>query len=86
MRSIRGLFNKAPVPYVSARGGLSIPWRAPTGVEAQMRAMENNSTVHAIVSRGAKAAAGVEWHLYRKARSGLKRERVEVTTHAALDL
>jgi HK97 family phage portal protein len=51
-----------------------------------MRAMESNSTVHAIVSRGAKAAAGVEWHLYRKAPSGQKKDRVEVTLHAALDL
>ena len=86
MRSIRALFNKAPVPYVSGRSNIAIPWRAPTGAEAQMRAMENNSTVHAIISRGSKAAAGVEWHLYRKARSGLKEDRVEVTQHAALDL
>lgn len=86
MKSIRGLFNKAPVPYVSGRSNLSIPWRAPTGAEAQMRAMENNSTVHAIISRGSKAAAGVEWHLYRKARSGKKEDRVEVAQHAALDL
>lgn len=86
MRSIRALFNRTPVPYVSGRSNISIPWRAPTGAEAQMRAMENNSTVHAIISRGAKAAAGVEWHLYRKARSGLKEERTEVTMHAALDL
>lgn len=86
MRSLRALRNKAPVPYVSARGGLSIPWRAPSGVEAQMRAMETVGTVHAIVSRWSKAMAGVEWHLYRKAASGLKEDRQEVTVHPALDL
>ncbi|MDX3515899.1 phage portal protein [Streptomyces caniscabiei] len=86
MRSLRALKNKAPVPYVSARGGLSIPWRAPSGIEAQMRAMESVGTVHAIVSRSSKAVAGVEWHLYRKAASGRKEDRVEVTAHAALDL
>lgn len=86
MRSLRALKNKAPVPYVSSRGGLSIPWRAPSGIEAQMRAMESVGTVHAIVSRSSKAVAGVEWHLYRKAASGRKEDRVEVTAHAALDL
>jgi HK97 family phage portal protein len=86
MRSLRALKNKAPVPYVAERGGLSIPWRAPSGVEAQMRAMENVGTVHAIVSRSAKAVAGVEWNLYRKAASGRKEDRVEVSIHAAVDL
>lgn len=57
-----------------------------TGAEAQLRTMETVGTVHAIVSRSAKAVAAVEWHLYRKASSGKKEDRVEVTSHAALDL
>jgi HK97 family phage portal protein len=51
-----------------------------------MRAMETVGTVHAIVSRWSKAVAGVEWHLYRKAKSGLKEDRQEVAVHPALDL
>jgi HK97 family phage portal protein len=51
-----------------------------------MRAMETVGTVHAIVSRWSKAVAGVEWHLYRKAASGLKEDRQEVAVHPVLDL
>lgn len=86
MRSLRALKNKAPVPYVSSRGGLSIPWRAPSGAEAQMRAMGNVGTLFSIVNRTSNATALVDWKLYRKAPSGLPEDRVEVTVHAALDL
>jgi HK97 family phage portal protein len=88
MRSPLGaLLNRTPVPYASrATGRLSLPFLQPTGQEAQMRAMEQVGTVHAIVSRSAKALAGVEWHLYRKAASGRKEDRTEVTSHAALDV
>jgi HK97 family phage portal protein len=80
------LKNRAPVPYVSGRGGLSIPWRQPSGAEAQMRAMGTVGTLFAIVNRTSNATALVEWKLYRKAPSGLKEDRTEVTQHAALDL
>lgn len=86
MRSIRGLFNRTPVPYVAGRSNISIPWRAPTGVEAQMRAMGTVGTLFSIVNRTSNATALVNWRLYRKAPSGLKEDRVEVTRHAALDL
>ncbi|MFF6781429.1 phage portal protein [Streptomyces sp. NPDC012510] len=74
------------MPYVSSRGGLSIPWRAPSGVEAQMRAMGHVGTLFSIVNRTSNATALVDWKLYRKARSGLPEDRVEVTQHAVLDL
>ena len=74
-----------PVRFASrAAGRLSLAQR--TGAEAQLRAMETVGTVHAIVHRSAKAVAAVEWHLYRKSASGKKEDRVEVTSHAALDL
>lgn len=74
-----------PVRYASrAAGRFTFAHR--TGAEAQLRTMETVGTVHAIVSRSAKAVAAVEWHLYRKAASGKKEDRVEVTSHAALDL
>ena len=59
------LFNRTPVPYVSGRSNLSIPWRAPTGAEAQMRAMGTVGTLFAIVNRTSNATALVEWKLYR---------------------
>jgi HK97 family phage portal protein len=74
------------VPFVSSRGGLSIPWRQPTGAEAQMRAMGTVGTLFAIVNRTSNATALVNWRLYRKAPSGRPEDRVEVTQHAALDL
>lgn len=74
-----------PVRYASRSAG-RIPFAQRTGAEAQLRAMETVGTVHAIVNRSAKAIAAVEWHLYRKAPSGKKEDRVEVTSHAALDL
>jgi HK97 family phage portal protein len=83
--SAGSLRNRTPVPYVSGRN-ISIPWRQPTGAEAQMRAMGTVGTLFAIVNRTSNATALVNWHLYRKAASGLKEDRVEVTSHAVLDL
>ncbi|MGA6223478.1 head maturation protease, ClpP-related [Streptomyces umbrinus] len=81
----RGLINRSPVPFVSSRN-LQLPWRHPVGTEAQMRAMGSVGTLFAIVNRTSNATAQVNWRLYRKAASGLKEDRVEVTSHAALDL
>ncbi|MEU8756222.1 head maturation protease, ClpP-related [Streptomyces chartreusis] len=81
----RGLINRSPVPYVS-HGNIQIPWRQPAGAEAQMQAMGSVGTLFAIVNRTSNATALVNWRLYRKAPSGLKEDRVEVTSHAALDL
>ncbi|WP_269649722.1 phage portal protein [Streptomyces sp. ActVer] len=63
-----------------------MPWRQPTGAEAQMRAMGTVGTLFAIVNRTSNATALVNWRLYRKAPSGKPEDRVEVTQHAALDL
>lgn len=76
-----------PVPFASraqsyARGLLG----SSRGATAQLESMGSVSTLFAIVNRTAKAEAGVEWGLYRKAKSGKKEDRVEVTSHAALDL
>ncbi|MDX2513848.1 phage portal protein [Streptomyces stelliscabiei] len=74
------------MPFVSGRSNISIPWRQPTGAEAQMRAMGTVGTLFAIVNRTSNATAQVEWKLYRKHASGRPEDRVEVTQHAALDL
>jgi HK97 family phage portal protein len=56
------------------------------GAESQMRAMGSNGTLFAVVDRTCTSYSQVVWRLYRKAKSGLKDDRTEVTSHAALDL
>ncbi|WP_432010178.1 phage portal protein [Streptomyces cucumeris] len=87
MRSPLGsLFsNKAPVPFVS-RGNISMPFMHRRDAEAQLRAMGSVGTLFSIVHRTSTAVAHVEWKLWRTARSGLPEDRIEVTSHAALDL
>lgn len=89
MRSLVGsIVNKAPIAYAprSGVGGLRSTMLSRTDREAQLRAMTGVGTLFSIVNRQAKATAGVEWKLYRKAKSGHPDERTEVTSHAALDL
>lgn len=84
---IGGVLDKTPVPYVStAPGRLSM--FAPRGKSKtlELEAMGGVGTLFSIVSRTANATSQVNWHLWRKAPSGLKEDRVEVTRHAALDL
>ncbi|MDX2702156.1 phage portal protein [Streptomyces sp. PA03-6a] len=87
-QSIATVLNRTPVPYATAgaRGSLGVPIAHPAGQEAQMRAMGGVGTLYAIVDRIITSYSQVEWHLYRKAKSGRDEDRVEVTSHAALDL
>jgi HK97 family phage portal protein len=80
--------NASPVPLVSrsAAVGGGRHYAAPRGQQAQLRAYGSNGTLFGIVDRTSTATAAVGWHLYRKAKSGLKEDRVEVTEHACLDL
>jgi HK97 family phage portal protein len=48
--------------------------------------MGSVGTLFAIVDRLANETARVEWKLYRSAKSGNDEDRVEVTSHAALDI
>jgi hypothetical protein len=79
--------RRRPVPFTSRaadlRAGPSAGPAAPTG---QMRAMSSTGTLFAIVDRTSNATALVDWKLWRKAKSGRKEDRAEVTSHAALDL
>ncbi|MFI0233153.1 phage portal protein [Streptomyces sp. NPDC017086] len=78
---------QTPVPFASRAasysGGLFGSSRT---AEGQMRAMSAVGTLFAIVDRTSNATALVDWKLYRKAKSGRKEDRTEVTSHAALDL
>jgi HK97 family phage portal protein len=51
-----------------------------------MRAMGTVGTLFSIVNRTSNATALVDWKLLRKAPSGKLEDRVEVTSHAILDL
>ena len=53
---------------------------------AQLRSMGSVGTLFAIVDKLSNSTASVEWELWRKAPSGKPEDRVQVTSHAALDL
>lgn len=79
--------TKTPVPFASRyQGRQGVFFGTQRGTTAQLESMGSVGTLFAIVNRTAKAEAGVEWKLYRKAKSGKKEDRTEVTVHAALDL
>lgn len=89
--SLRNATTAAPpIPYSSRSAGSTGVsagfFNRPTGMEAQMRAQGSNGTLFAITDRIITSYSQVEWRLYRKAKSGMKEDRREVTAHAALDL
>jgi HK97 family phage portal protein len=63
-----------------------MPLFSSVNTESQMRALSSEPTLYACVNRLASATSQVEWHLYRKSKTGEDEDRVEVTSHAALDL
>jgi HK97 family phage portal protein len=74
-----------PVPFASRAQSYGIFGSSRTA-EGQMRAMSAVGTLFAIVDRTSNATALVDWKLYRQSKSGRDEDRVEVTSHAALDL
>lgn len=92
MRSVLGtLLDRAPRNVASSGrssgpGFLSSALLGRPNGEQLMRSMTQVSTLFAIVNRLSTSVASVQWHLYRKAASGEKKDRTLVTKHAALDL
>jgi len=85
--SLRTRETSTPVPFASRAQSYGRGlFGSQRGTTAELGSMGAVSTVFAIVNRTAKAEAGVEWGLYRKAKSGKKEDRTPVTAHAALDL
>ncbi|MFI6251505.1 phage portal protein [Streptomyces sp. NPDC051016] len=88
------LFNRAnavaaqvPVPFTGRSSTYSRGmFGSNRSAESQLRAMSAVGTLFAIVDRTSNATALVDWKLWRKAKSGRAEDRVEVTSHAALDL
>lgn len=69
------------------RGGhRGLGWQLGTNRHEQLATMSTAGIVFGIVDRIASSQSDVEWHLYRKARSGKKEDRTEVTNHLAWDL
>ncbi|MBD9723454.1 phage portal protein [Streptomyces caniscabiei] len=74
-----------PIPFTGRSQSYGI-FGSNRSAEGQMRAMSAVGTLFAIVDRTSNATALVDWKLWRKAGSGRDEDRVEVTSHAALDL
>lgn len=74
------LLNRTPVPYVSTRGnvGRSLLVRRGSDQVEQMRAMEINTTIFAIVNRTSNSFSQVNWRLYRKSPTGNQQDRKSV--------
>jgi HK97 family phage portal protein len=75
-----------PVPFSSRAQSFAFGLGGRRDAQAQMAAMGSVGTLFAIVNRTSNATSQVEWKLWRKAASGRKEDRTEVTSHAALDL
>ena len=87
MRSLLApLFNKTPISYAPRSTTPLFPWTQRSDAASQMAAMGSVGTLFNIVSTTSQATSEPEWKLWRKARSGAKRDRTEVTSHAALDV
>lgn len=67
-------------------GHRGLGWSLGSGRHEQLAAMSTAGIVFGIVDRIASSQSDVEWKLYRKARSGKKEDRTEVTNHLAWDL
>ncbi len=90
MRSLVGsLVNArraAPATVRRASTAVSSFFGADNDRARLMGAMAEVGTVYAIVDRIVSGMSSVEWHLYRRAKSGKDEDRIEITSHAALDL
>lgn len=84
--AVARVVNRSAVPYVAKRMNYVEAFAPPTAMVQEMRAMGQVGTLFAIVTKCANATSQVEWKLWRKAKSGKKEDRVEVTTHLALQI
>lgn len=75
-----------PVPFSSRAQSFALGFGGRRDAQAQLAAMGSVGTLFSIVNRTSNATSQVEWKLWRKAASGRDEDRVEVTSHAALDL
>lgn len=79
------IFNKVPIDYTAINTTQGQFGTKPE-YRTQMEAYSANSTLHSVVGFLASTTSQVGWKLYRKASSGKKEDRQEVTTHPALSI
>jgi HK97 family phage portal protein len=80
--------NRAPA-YVATTGNGRLGGLVNFGggnTATTLRSMETNGTLFSVIDALASAVGRSKWCLYRKAQSGKPEDRVEVTSHAALDV
>lgn len=77
--------NKTPIGYTALETSPGTFGTKPE-YRIQMESYSANSTLHSVVSFLASTTSQVEWKLYRKAPSGNKEDRTEVTVHPALSV
>lgn len=85
----RSITNQSPVPLTlpNARSSWSMSWGNRGSRDEELMATTSTvGTVFGIVNKLSTATAKANWHLYRTAKSGLKEDRVKVTSHACIDL
>lgn len=58
----------------------------PDGMEAALGATAAISNMYGVINRLSTAVAQTEWKLYRKSKTGNDEDRVEVLSHAAIDV
>lgn len=91
---VRSIRAKTPVSYAPTRAGAFPSAGASSGLggqqgptQQQLATMSSVGTLHSIISRITESLSQTKWHLYRTPGPGVAPEhRVEVTSHAAIDL
>lgn len=96
MRSIVDLLrreapsNLTAAPAYTRRGSSAPPIMSAmpgrSGREAHLGSMDAHATLFTIVDRTAHVVSSAEWKLYQVAKSGRDEDRIEVTSHPALDV
>lgn len=86
LRAAGGLPTLAAPPIRYTNTGTRLPLFHRSDATTQLNTYGSEPTLFACVNRLANAVAQVEWRLYRKSPNGQDEDRVEVTSHAALDL
>jgi len=80
------LINKSAVPYVQARQSFAQVFGEQSQMVQQMEAMGYVGTLFAIATKLRQGCALNDWKLWRKSKSGKKEDRVQVTSHLALQI
>ncbi|MGA5435470.1 phage portal protein [Streptomyces cellulosae] len=84
LTALASVFAKTPVPF-APRFRTHTTSGQNYGSTSQLRAMESDGTLFAVVAKISESLAGVRWRLYRKQKPGaMDGDRAEVTQHQAL--